>query len=72
MNNDDVVYVVPGDGACGSNCAAAFLFGDEKYGRRLRLRMNKFMGKHIIHIMRTRHNAQLKVRLSENLDPEKK
>ena len=46
VNNDDVVYVVPGDGACGSNCAAAFLFGDEKYGRRLRLRMNKFMGKH--------------------------
>ena len=29
VNEGDVVYVVPGDGACCPNCAAAFLFQDE-------------------------------------------
>ena len=29
LKDDDILYVVPGDGACALNCAAAFLFGDE-------------------------------------------
>jgi hypothetical protein len=33
----DVLYVVPGDGCCGPNCAAAFLFGDEVFGPQLRV-----------------------------------
>ena len=37
VNIDDVLYVVPGDGCCGPNCAAAFLFHDEKYGPNLRI-----------------------------------
>ena len=43
---DDVLYVVPGDGCCGSNCAAAFLFHDEVYGPRLRKTMNIFIAEH--------------------------
>ena len=43
---DDVLYVVPGDGCCGPNCAAAFLFHDEVYGPRLRKTMNIFMAEH--------------------------
>jgi hypothetical protein len=31
VNIDDVLYVVPGDGCCGPNCGAAFLFSDEVY-----------------------------------------
>jgi hypothetical protein len=42
----DVLYVVPGDGCCGPNSAAAFLFQDEVYGPPLRRQMNKFMAKH--------------------------
>ena len=38
--------MVPGDGCCGPNCAAAFLFLDEKFGPKLRKRMNLFMAKH--------------------------
>ena len=40
---DDVLYVVPGDGCCGPNCAAAFLFHDEVFGPQLRIKMNKHM-----------------------------
>ena len=36
VNNGDVVYVVPGDGACCPNCAAAFFFQDEVFGTKLR------------------------------------
>ena len=43
---DDMVYVVPGDGCCGPNCGAAFLFEDEVYGPKLRLQMNRFMAEH--------------------------
>ena len=39
-------YVVPGDGSCGPSSAAAFLFGDEVFGRQLKQKMNKFMGHH--------------------------
>ena len=28
VNNGNLVYVVPGDGACGPNCGAAFLKND--------------------------------------------
>ena len=42
----DVVYVVPGDGACYPNCAAAFFFQDEVFGPKLRKRMNEFFVKH--------------------------
>ena len=40
VTEGDLVYVVPGDGCCGPNCAAAFLFQDEVYGPALRKRMN--------------------------------
>ena len=46
VNIDDVVYVVPRDGACGLNCEAAFLFNDEVYGPQLRKKMNCFMAEH--------------------------
>jgi hypothetical protein len=46
VNIDDVLYVVLGDGCCGPNCGAAFLFNDEVYGSRLRRKMNIFMAKH--------------------------
>ena len=46
VNIDDVLYVVPGDGCCGPNCGAAFLFSDEVYGPKLRRKMNIFMAKH--------------------------
>ena len=39
-------YVVPGDGCCGPNCAAAFLFQDEIFGPKLRRRMKMFFSKH--------------------------
>ena len=46
VNEGDVVYVVPGDGACCPNCAAAFFFHDEVFGPKLRMRMNQFFVKH--------------------------
>ena len=46
VNKGDKIYVVPGDGSCGPNSAAAFLFGDEVFGRQLKQKMNKFMGHH--------------------------
>ena len=46
MKGNDVSYVVPGDGCCGPNCAAAFLFQDEIFGPKLRRRMNLFFSKH--------------------------
>ena len=36
VNADDVMYVVPGNGSCGPNCASALLFGDEVFGPKLR------------------------------------
>ena len=46
VNQGDVVFVVPGDGACGPNCASAFFFHDEVFGPKLRKRMNQFFVKH--------------------------
>ena len=38
--------MVPGDGACGPNSAAAHLFEDEVFGPKLRKQMNMFFAKH--------------------------
>ena len=46
VNEGDMVYVVPGNGACGPNSAAAHLFEDEVYGPQLRRKMNVFFAKH--------------------------
>ena len=46
VNKGDKVYVVPGNGACFSNSAAAHLFKDEVFGTKLRRRMNHFFAKH--------------------------
>ena len=46
VNEDDILYVVPGDGCCGPNCGAAHLFKDEVYGPKLRRRMNIFTADH--------------------------
>ena len=46
VSKDDVVYQVPGDGACGPNCGAAFLFEDEVFGHKLRKNMNNFFADH--------------------------
>ena len=46
VQKGDILYVVPGDGCCGPNCAAAFLFQDEIFGPKLRIRMNLFFAKH--------------------------
>ena len=46
VNEDDILYVVPGDGNCAPNCAAAFLFNDEIYGAQLRRVMNVFFADH--------------------------
>ena len=43
---NDVLYIVPGDGCCGPNCGAAFLFHDEVFGPKLRRKMNIHMAKH--------------------------
>ena len=40
------MYVVPGNGSCGPNCASALLFGDEVFGPKLRRSMNHHMAKH--------------------------
>ena len=42
---DDVIYQVPGNGACAPNSAAAHLFSDELFGPKLRRQMNIFMSK---------------------------
>ena len=46
VKKNDVLYVVPGDGCCGPNCAAAHLFKDEVYGPKLRRKMNEFVADH--------------------------
>ena len=46
VDKNDVVYQVPGDGACGPNCGAAFLFEDEVFGPKLRKNMNNFFADH--------------------------
>ena len=40
VKQGDVVYQVPGNGACFPNSAAAFFFHDEVFGPKLRKRMN--------------------------------
>ena len=42
----DIVYTVPGDGACGANSIAAYLFKDEVFGPKLRQKINDFKVKH--------------------------
>ena len=46
VEKDDVLYLVPGDGCCGPNCGAAFLFHDEVLGPKLRMKMNLHMAKY--------------------------
>ena len=46
VNENDVVYTVPGDGACGPSSASIFLFDDESFGPKLRIKMNKFQAEH--------------------------
>ena len=46
VSPDDVVYEVPGDGACGPNSVAAHFFEDENEGPKLRLLLNRFMAEH--------------------------
>ena len=46
VDKGDVLYVVPGDGCCGPNCGAAFLFKDEVFGPKLRKSMNIFFTEH--------------------------
>ena len=43
VKQGDVVYQVPGNGACFPNSAAAFFFHDEVFGPKLRKRMNEFL-----------------------------
>ena len=40
LNEDDKLLEVPGDGACGPNCAAAHIYGDPNAGKDLRREMN--------------------------------
>ena len=42
----DVVYCVPGDGACGPNSISAHLFKDEVFGPKLRRKINDFKLEH--------------------------
>ena len=42
----DVIYVVPGDGACATNCVAAKIFGDEAFGPLVNIKKNRFMARH--------------------------
>ena len=46
VGDNDVIYQVPGNGACGPNSAAAHLFSDEIFGPNLRRKMNVFMANH--------------------------
>ena len=46
VGENDVIYTVLGNGACGPNSAAAHLFSDEIFGPKLRRKMNIFMAKH--------------------------
>ena len=46
VQDNDVIYEVPGDGACGPNTAAAHLFKDEVFGPKLRKNMNNFFADH--------------------------
>ena len=40
LDEDDKLLVVPGDGACGPNCASAHIYGDPAGGQKLRRQMN--------------------------------
>ena len=46
VNIKDVLYTVPGDGACLPNTASAFYFHDEIFVPKLRSNMNLFMANH--------------------------
>ena len=45
-NKGDLLYCVPGDGACGPNSIAAHLFKDEVFGPKLKGKINDFKVKH--------------------------
>ena len=45
-NTGDLVYRVPGNGACGPNSIAAHLFKDEVFGPKLKRMINEFKVKH--------------------------
>ena len=46
VNEGDLVYIVPGNGACGPNAISAHLFKDDVFGPKLKRRMNQFFAKH--------------------------
>ena len=45
-NKGDLLYCVPGDGACGPNSIAAHLFKDEVFGPKLKRKINDFKVEH--------------------------
>ena len=49
VNDDDKLYIVPGNGACAFNAAAAHLFHDEKMGPTLRIKSNIFLAENYEH-----------------------
>ena len=46
VNKGDLIYEVPGNGACGPNAISAHLFKDEVFGAKLKRNMNIFLAKH--------------------------
>ena len=46
VNEGDKIFLVPGNGACAPNAAAAHLFQDSNLGPNLRVKMNRFLAEH--------------------------
>ena len=57
------MYIVPGDGACAPNSAAAFFFQDEVFGLKLRKTMNQFFQSIGIENINIKLNALLSILL---------
>ena len=49
VDPEDIIFKVPGDGACGANALAAHIFGDVEYGKSLRKNMNLNLVRHWEH-----------------------
>ena len=47
VEDDDVVYTVPGDGLCGPKCLGAHVFEDEVFGSEVHRKMNSLIVKSI-------------------------
>ena len=45
FKKDEIIYTVPGNGCCGPNSIAAYIYGDEIYGPCLRQSLNQFIVK---------------------------